>query len=157
MRKLVCLLVGIAGMALTAGAHAADVPKAPPRSIVVAPPPISGYTSLYLGQTWWNNHGGTDCEDGCPQPRTGNNFLFGGDSRVNWFLSPGMSLQVDVQGEATTRYVGAHPAPEDPNADGRLWGMFGTHLSSRNAAHLWGGFGALSYANNLGGEGSPVA
>src|SRR5262249_10334932 len=95
-------------------AFAADVVRPKP-VLVVQPPPVSGYLGIYVGETWWNNHGGTLCIKGdtCPQPRSGNNFLFGGDARANWFVSPGMSLQFDTQGEATTRYQGAHPDPAD--------------------------------------------
>src|SRR5438128_2529763 len=110
MKHISLALVGAAALALTGGAQAADlapVYKSPP---VPAVSPISGYVGLYSGGTWWDNKGGSDCDiDSCPQPRRGNSFLFGGEGRVNWWVAPGVSLQVDAQAEGTTRYKGAHP------------------------------------------------
>jgi len=145
MKKLDLLLIGTAALALTSGAQAADmIPtyKAPPPEV----PAVSGYLGLYWGADLWND-GLSDV------PRTrGTAFAYGGEGRLNYWLSSGMSFQVDVEAEATTRFSGARLATNDD--DGRLSGVFGGHLSWRNPQYLYGVFGALSYANNMGEEGS---
>jgi hypothetical protein len=125
----------------------APVYKAAPADV---PPMVSGYLGLYWGSDRWSDGLTTD---NFLTPRTrGTAFVYGGEGRLNYWLASGMSLQVDVEAEATTRFKGARGFTNDD--DGRLSGVFGGHWSWRNQQYLFGAFGALAYANNMGEEGS---
>lgn len=64
-------------------------------AFAAAPPsPVSGYIGIYAGGDWWNWGG-----DG--NHYRGYNTSFGGNARVNFWLSPRTSLQIDVDGEGT--------------------------------------------------------
>lgn len=132
MKRL--LVVAAAASAIASGAYAADLSssapsyEAPPPA-VHSPSPFSGYLSLYGGWATWNQaDGGYD----------GNFGVLGGNARLNTWLHPNMSLQADVEGEATTN---GFSSCCDSN-DHRLAGDGGLHLSWRDPNKgLFGVFG----------------
>ena len=141
MKKLTLALAGAAVFAFAGGAQAADLPlKAAP----VAQQPISGYVGLYVGGTWW---------DETYNPSSGNAFVFGGEGRLNYWVLPTLSVQIDMEAEATTQIK----INGGNNVDGRIHGVIGGHVAWRNpSVGTLGAFGAFSGANNLDYQGQMV-
>ena len=131
------LLSGAAMLALSATAALA------------APPQVSGNVGIYVGADWTNLdlststfYGGDDTV-----------FLFGGNAHVNAWLSRDMSIQLDVQSEATTTIDQGGYSYYD--WDGRSGGIFGAHVSWRDPqSHLIGLFGGFSGQSNLDYDGT---
>ena len=146
MKKLLLALAGAAAFAFAGGAQAADLPlKAAP----AAQQDISGYMGLYIGTTWFNQN----LPDYGARSEA---FVFGGEGRVNYWISPTLSVQMDAEAEVTTA-INNPPYDSTTDNDGRVHGVFGGHLAMRNpASHAIAVFGGLSAANNLyhwGGSG----
>ncbi|MFO1183511.1 MAG: hypothetical protein U1E56_01835 [Bauldia sp.] len=121
------LLGGALLGALTATASAADFGRA---AVGQAIAPVSGYTSLYIGTTRWDNED-LDSETA---------HLFGGDSRVSVWVGQSVTLQFDVEAEATSN--GFDDCCYD--GDHRVHAVGGVHASWRDGASLLGVFaGAL--------------
>ena len=116
-------LAVLAAAALSAPAFAADIPvKAPPMQ------EISGHIGIYAGgadSDWWGTSVG----------------VFGGEGRVNYWWSPGFSVQTDVETEFTTAY----------NDNGRWHGAIGTHWTMRDRnSYAIGLFTSIVGANEAG-------
>jgi hypothetical protein len=141
MKKLALSIA--TALAMTGSAVAADMApvfKAAPE----AAPDVSGYLSVYTGGTRWDS-GFFETKDTA--------FVFGGEGRLNYWWSRGLSMQLDVETEATTsiNLSGSN------NWDGRVHGLIGGHWTWRDPnSHAVGFFGALTSANNLDISGQMV-
>lgn len=124
------LLVG------TAGAFAADAPVKLPVKTAMTVPPTSGFASLYFGGSWSSQ------TEGGMQHDTG--LVVGGDARMNWWLSPSSSVQLDIEGE----YAGN---VKDCCATNYRWyGAMDVHFAVRDpSSHAYALMLGLVAANNL--------
>jgi len=112
------------------------------KSLAYGMGPVSGYTSWWAGAgTWQENDGSL---------YSGNFFAFGGDSRVNVWMAPGVSLQGDVQGEASSNGF------EDCcySQDHRVIGVIGGHAAWRSMSNLFGVFGGVAGSSVFDEEGA---
>jgi hypothetical protein len=135
MKKLNQLLLGIAALAFTGGAQAADLPvKASAKAAEV--PKVSGVIGSFTGGTWVS--GDVDHSS---------QWIYGGEARVNWWFAPNWSIQTDLEAEGTGQY--------QDTGDGRIMGTVGKHLTwrdpSRGALGILGGY---TMTNILAGLGS---
>ena len=132
----------VAFIALASFAEAADL-----RPIVKAPPSepqqqASGYVEVYSG--WASTEfcsGGCDSIDG---------WALGGAGRANYWISRGMSVQVDAQAEGTSYEI--------PGESGRVSThsyLVGGHLSWRNPQQYL--FGLFAAAGDAGGAFAPAS
>jgi len=79
-------------------------------------------------------------------------FVFGGQGRINAWLSSDMTVQLDAEGEATTNI---HTGSAGSGDDGRVGDTFAAHLSWRDPkSHLFGVFGGFAAENNLDYDGT---
>jgi len=117
--------------ALTSVGQAADmrpVTKAPEAS-----QPVTGYVEVYTG---WANTEVELCGGGRCVSSNSDGWVLGGAGRGNYWISPGMSLQVDAQGEGTSYKVGDERVSVTNT-------LIGGHLSWRNPQQsLYGVFAA---------------
>jgi hypothetical protein len=137
MKKLALLLIGGAAFGWTGVASAADVPISPVyKAAAPAPQVVSGYLGLYAGGSWWKTN--EYDEDGSK----GRPFVFGGEGRLNYWLSPSSSVQVDAEAEASTKIK--------ETGDGRIHGVIAAHYAAMRdpSSASWGVFGNLIGANN---------
>src|SRR5215475_8427824 len=97
---------------------------------------VSGFVRVNLGATF------TDFEN-ADYGRSDTQFVFGGQGRANIWLDPGMSLQIDAEGEGTTSID-----QYDGDVDGRAGALIGAHLSWRDPnSHLVGVFAGFQAVN----------
>ena len=124
MKQFSLALVAAAALATTSGAQAADMTPVYKAAPVQAEPQVSGFLGLYVG--------GDSYRDGLGHRETV--FVYGGEARLNYWLSSVTSFQVDVEAEGTARYKNARGGS---NADdGRIAATFGGHWSYRNSSYL---------------------
>ena len=129
-RSLFAFGAGALAFAITTftSAYAADIV----RPVVVpppAPPPAAtGLLGLFIGTGNWSDNMRAD---------SGHFKVWGGEARANAFLAPRMSVQGDLEAEATDTGFG----PGFIIDDHRILGAAGGHLSMRNQTHLVGVFG----------------
>jgi hypothetical protein len=131
----VLVLAGAASFSGWTSANATDiaVPKAAPALV----PPISGYVSLYGGGGPASLKTFLDVRDTL--------FAYGGDGRMNIWLSPAVSIQIDAEAEGTSSFD-----VSSFKLGGRISGIFGGHLAWRNAhAYALGAFGAVAGSNQF--------
>jgi len=101
----------------------------------------TGYVEVYTG---WANTTFEACGRGCERFFDESGWVLGGAGRANYWISPGMSVQVDAQAEGTSYNV---------DGGGRVSShsyLVGGHLSWRNPQqNLFGVFGGIGDATNL--------
>ena len=114
---------------------------------LAAPPPVSGWTGLYVGALF------TDFDvNSSTYGVSDTAFVFGGDAHINAWIDSSMSVQLDVQGEGTTSI---DQGGSGANWDGRSGAIFGAHFSSRDPnSHLIGLFAGFSTQSNLDYDGT---
>src|SRR5262245_738550 len=90
----------VASVALISAAHAADmqpVLKAP----VAVEQQATGYVEVYSG--WASTRLSASCFEFCdPASQRFSGWALGGAGRANYWITQGMSVQVDAQGEGTS-------------------------------------------------------
>lgn len=130
------LLIGVVlTLGAWSGASGGELPLKSPAATTI--PPISGHISLYAGGSHASLKSFDDISDTL--------FVYGGDGRMNIWLSPAISIQLDAEAQGTTGFEF-----DGYNLGGRLTGIFGGHLAWRDPqAYALGAFGALAGANNL--------
>lgn len=127
MKKL--LLAGAALGALTIGAQAADLYRAPAQAKVVEPSRISGDLSFYGG--WFQFSDSSDYSF--------NGSVIGGLGRANIWIAPNMSVQFDLSGENVVSTF------DDDNYS--VINLAG-HWSLRNPGYLLGAFVSIGAQDN---------
>ena len=162
--KLLAIVAAVAALFAT-GANAADLSEAAPTSSTPAPTfnhTLSGYLSLYAGWASWNQN---------DLSLHGSFGVLGGDARLNTWLHPNLSMQADIEGEATTNGFasccsstdhriagdgGLHLSWRDPNKGlvGVFGGVFGSsefwYSNIDPGGSVWQGFGGVEGQYYLG-------
>jgi hypothetical protein len=122
------------------GASGGDLPLKAPDATAI--PPISGHVSIYGGGSHSALKGNFDVND--------TPHIYGGDGRVNIWLSPVTSIQLDAGAEGSTGF-----AFDGIDLGGRVAGTVGGHWTWRAPqAYALGVFGAVVGANGLAFNGA---
>lgn len=135
------LLTGVVlTLAGLSGASGGDLPLKAPGATAI--PPISGHVGLYGGGSQSSVNSYFSASDRL--------YIYGGDGRVNVWLSPRTSIQLDAGAEGTTGF-----AFDGYDFGGRIAGTVGGHWAWREPqTHALGVFGAVAGANDVFFNGS---
>lgn len=131
MKSRLLNTVAAAAFGLAAMASAASADK------------VSGFIGLSAGGVWFSGDDGTDYSHATQ--------AFAGEAEINTWLAPNWSAQLDLSAEGTNAiYVYGNGS----DYDGRVGGIFGGHVSYREANFLLGGFAGYAVQNNLDYDGT---
>ena len=135
-------------VAMAIPAAAADLPSPAP-VYTKAPPPaplgISGYIDLYGGGDWWNWNNGAGYN--------GNDWIFGGNARINDWIMPSYAVQLDLDAEATSTSSTLQnfcPSGTTNSCGGRLNMDIAAHGAWRDpSVGAVGLFGVIAKSNDM--------
>lgn len=133
MKKNLLATLGILGASFCS-AHAADVP-AKKTSEPTQYHQATGFIGLEFGALHWNF-----------DRNSGTAAAFSGTAKGNFWLNPGMSLQLDLDADATS---GIYSFGGSSGKGGKASGQGGGHLAFRNSEYALGMFAGLNSANIL--------
>jgi hypothetical protein len=156
MKKILLASAAILTCALPLSSHAADLPlKAGP---MVSVPQATGYVEVYGGWASTRARGSNFDDGGSFTDQFSESFkgsVLGGAGRGNYWLSPTMSMQLDVQAEGTSYNFGNSSFGTASSLDYLIGGHVNWRDSNRGLVGAFAGIGDTNYTRHavFGAEG----
>ena len=149
MKKL--FLAAIASAVGIAAANAADLPIKAPAMMPASTPQASGYVEMYTGGSWLDDAILANPFFFTPVTTRFDGWPIGGAGRGNWWATPNVSVQMDVQAEGTQYKIPSELLIFSPALSGHfssLSYLVGGHANYRNPqTGLIGAFVAIGDAS----------